>query len=55
MPVHGFSCMGFVRRVTENMDPPALSRTTSPVWGDMPSYLGNAEQLHEYLTDELNK
>ncbi len=44
-----------VCRVAENMDTPALSRTSTSLWGEVPSYTGDAEQMEEYLTDELTK
>lgn len=42
-------------RVTSSMEPPALPRTLSPIWHDIPAYAGNAEQMEEYLSGELTR
>ncbi|KAL3141831.1 hypothetical protein ABBQ32_004502 [Trebouxia sp. C0010 RCD-2024] len=45
--------IGDAERVTSSMEPPALPRTLSPIWHDIPAYAGNAEQMEEYLSGEL--
>lgn len=37
------------------MEPPSLPRTVSPIWSDIPGYAGDAEQMEEYLSGELNR
>lgn len=37
------------------MQPPALPRTVSPIWSDIPAYAGDAEQMEEYLSGELTR
>lgn len=44
-----------VCRVTSSMEQPALPRTLSPIWSDIPAYAGNAEQMEKYLSGELTR
>ena len=37
------------------MQPPALPRTVSPIWSDLPAFAGDAEQMEEYLSGELTR
>lgn len=43
------------RRAAEDMEPPALARTTSPNFSELMSDPSNAQQMQEDLADELTR
>ena len=46
---------GLYRRAAEDMEPPALARTTSPNFSELMSDPSNAQQMQEDLADELTR
>ncbi|KAL3153328.1 hypothetical protein ABBQ38_011671 [Trebouxia sp. C0009 RCD-2024] len=45
--------VGDAESITSSLEPPALPRTLSPIWHDIPAYAGDAEQMEKYLSSEL--
>ena len=46
---------GLYHRAAEDMEPPALARTTSPNFSELMSDPSNAQQMQEDLADELTR